>query len=136
MAVPVTALVIQELVRLSRLCPLPEMDGEAAVGRGGEWGAWLGARRAVWLGEDPHLPSLGKGTKGEEGGLQSSSGQLVTGGCTFSSSSPRPSTHSEHPHCCPHPSPLPPSSFTLSPTRRQPSVHGKIRSIHFQSLGV
>lgn len=87
----------------------------------GGWGEdWLRARTAVWLGEVPHppppplLPSLGEGTMGEEGGLQSSSGQLVTGRCTFSSSSPRPSTHSEHPPTaaltprrCPSSFPLP-----------------------------
>lgn len=58
MAVPVTALVIQELVGSLDHVPSPKMVSEAAgqcgEGCGGGRLAWLRARSAVWLGEVPH----------------------------------------------------------------------------------
>lgn len=80
-------------------------------------------QNAVWLGENRTL-GLRNGIMGEEGGLKSSSGQLVTHHCSFSSSSSHSLTHSN--------SPLSPS---LSLRCQRLSIYGEMHSIHFQSPG-
>lgn len=80
-------------------------------------------QNAVWLGENRTL-GLCNGIMGEEGGLKSSSGQLVTHHCSFSSSSSHSLTHSN--------SPLSPS---LSLRCQRLSIYGEMHSIHFQSPG-